>query len=699
MRAKISIFLIFLFSFSLLLSCRDSEKKTETDSSFQPAAGSSATPSQTKEAAQGVEPLRAALGEIVGRVLARAGVEESFAEVGNGFVLEVLGQVETKSGAKVRLDLSDNTLIRLGENSLFTLEHPEEEVEGLLARIRLEVGKVWVILNGGALEVETPSGVAAVRGSYMYTEYDPETGEMRITCLEGDCSLSNENGTVQISAGETAIISGAGEPPQTGKMSQEDIQNWLDNNPEAILVVPYLTEIALALTPPATAIFTPIPTNAGVGGILPPPPPPPPTKPTPAVQIDNIAPASSVVGEVVIYSVSVLPTAGGPTPTGSVEVKAAVGLICTATLNATGSGSCNGTLPTATTHNVQAFYTGDAYYGTNYSISQAYAVTAASTTTTLDNYNPSPSVVGEAVTVNFTVAPSAPGSGIPTGMVTVGDGTDTCTVSASVGQCDVAFTTTGLKTMNVAFAGSANYFASTSGSVMHTVNQASTTTDIQSFAPNPSKTGDAVTFNATVDVDVPGSGTPLGSVTFTDTLFTSDTCTVFAAPWSCSVIFSNPGARSVTASYSGDANFTTSTSTAVVQFVAASNDAYFYNATGPNGFTVIGPGDCSQNYSVNVIDVDGVTTVEVEYILNDLTFTGITTKVPLALSGANTWSETISIPLTSSDIAYWRFMATDSFNNNTFHGGGTTTTSGYPAGTGEYFSFDSTYGFACPTLP
>jgi len=100
-----------------------------------------------------------------------------------------------------------------------------------------------------------------------------------------------------------------------------------------------------------------------------------------------------------------------------------------------------------------------------------------------------------------------------------------------------------------------------------------------------------------------------------------------------------------------------------------------------------------------VIDVDGVTTVEVEYILNDLTFTGITTKVPLALSGANTWSETISIPLTSSDIAYWRFMATDSFNNNTFHGGGTTTTSGYPAGTGEYFSFDSTYGFACPTLP
>jgi hypothetical protein len=698
MRTKISILLIFLFSFSLLLSCRNSEKYPETERSSQSDAGSSATPSQTKEADQDVEPLRAFLGEVIGHVLARADVEESFAEVGNGFVLEVLGQVETKSGAKVRLDLSDNTLIRLGENSLFTLENPEEEAEGLLTRIRLEIGEVWIILNGGALEVETPSGVAAVRGSYMYVEYDPATGEMRITCLEGDCLLSNEHGTVHISAGETAIITGAGQPPQTGKMSLEDIQNWLDNNPEAILVVPYLTEIALTLTPPATATFTPIPTNTGVGEIFPPPPPPP-IKPAPVVQIDNIAPASSVVGEVVNYSVSVLPTAGGPTPTGSVEVKAAFGLICTVTLSATGSGSCNGTLPTATTHNIQAFYTGDESYGTNYSISQSYVVTAASTTTTLDNYIPSPSVVGESVTVSFTVAPNAPGSGIPTGSVTVGDGTDTCTVDASVGQCNVVFTTTGLKTMNVTFAGNTNYSASTSGSVIHTVNQTSTTTDIQSFAPNPSTTGVAVTFNATVDVDAPGSGTPFGSVTFTDTLFTSDTCTVFVAPWSCSINFSNPGARSVTASYSGDANFVTSTSTTVVQFVATSNDAYFYNAIGPNGFTVTGPGDCSQNYSVNVIDVDGVTAVEMEYILNDLTFAGTTTKVSLSLSGANTWSETISIPLTSSDIAYWRFMATDSFNNNTFHGGGITTTSGYPAGAGEYFSFDSTYGLACPTLP
>ena len=56
--------------------------------------------------------------------------------------------------------------------------------------------------------------------------------------------------------------------------------------------------------------------------------------------------------------------------------------------------------------------------------------------------------MGQAFTVAVSVAPVAPGTGTPTGTVTVSDGTDaTCpaTLSSGVGSCQLTPTTAGLK--------------------------------------------------------------------------------------------------------------------------------------------------------------------------------------------------------------------------------------------------------------
>ncbi len=204
--------------------------------------------------------ITATLSEISGSVLARQPSDEDFAEVDNGYILQTLGKIQTMDDSRVRLDLSNDSLIRLGANTLFTLGTSEETPEGLLFRIRIELGRIWVILRGGALEVDTPSGLASVRGSYLHVSYDEDTGEVRVTCLEGTCSLSNDAGTVEIRAGETAVITGAGQPPQTGEMDEADVQNWLDNVPEATLVIPHLTETAQALTATART-STPTPTQ------------------------------------------------------------------------------------------------------------------------------------------------------------------------------------------------------------------------------------------------------------------------------------------------------------------------------------------------------------------------------------------------------------------------------------------------------
>jgi hypothetical protein len=197
---------------------------------------------------QNLGPLTANVSDIIGEVLARLSPDVEFEKVVEGLVLEVNGQVKTLANSSVRLDLSEGSIIRLAADTLFSLEGQEPQGNSFLTRIKMESGKLWVILNGGALEVETSVGVASVRGSYMSVEYIPETGEVLVTCLEGVCTLSNGGGSVTLYAGQTATATNFNEPPVVGWMDHEDVQEWLDANPEATLVVVPLTN-----TPAPTA--------------------------------------------------------------------------------------------------------------------------------------------------------------------------------------------------------------------------------------------------------------------------------------------------------------------------------------------------------------------------------------------------------------------------------------------------------------
>jgi hypothetical protein len=177
--------------------------------------------------------LTAKLSEITGPVQVKEAQDVSFSKATPGYTLELLGQAQTETGGKVRLDFSTGTLVRLGPNTLFTLQPAQDNSQGLGARLQMTLGKLWVILKGGSLEVETPSGVAAVQGSYLSVWYDPVTGQLRITCLEGHCSESNDGGIVQITSGQTAVTHGRSDPPKIGVMTDQDYQDWLGNNPES----------------------------------------------------------------------------------------------------------------------------------------------------------------------------------------------------------------------------------------------------------------------------------------------------------------------------------------------------------------------------------------------------------------------------------------------------------------------------------
>jgi hypothetical protein len=132
----------------------------------------------------------------------------------------------------------------------------------------------------------------------------------------------------------------------------------------------------------------------------------------------------------------------------------------------------------------------------------------ALTTTQITSVNPEPSFPTQPVTVGFAVASIL---GAPSGTVTVTDGTVSCTASAPTGQCSLAPTAAGSKTLTATYAGSAT-FAASSGTAQHQVILAGTSTILASSL-NPSVRDESVTFTASVTSTF---GSPTGLVQFVE---------------------------------------------------------------------------------------------------------------------------------------------------------------------------------------
>ncbi|WP_263418906.1 MBG domain-containing protein [Terriglobus albidus] len=218
------------------------------------------------------------------------------------------------------------------------------------------------------------------------------------------------------------------------------------------------------------------------------------------------------------------------------------------------------------------------------------AKTATTTTITNTGALATATVVGQVYPVTYSVAA---GSGTPTGTVTVSDGLVSCVASVSAGTCNLASTSSGAKNITATYSGDANFATSTSSGTSHLVNAASTTTALTSSL-NPSVSGQSVTFTATVTVTSPGVGpvAPGSIVSFKDgsaTLGTGTTDSSGVATYSTTTL--TDGNHSITAVYSGNTNFTTSTSSAVAQLVKG--NAVFSSLVPPSAAITYGQASIS----------------------------------------------------------------------------------------------------------
>ncbi|MGB6736004.1 MAG: Ig-like domain repeat protein, partial [Candidatus Sulfotelmatobacter sp.] len=200
-------------------------------------------------------------------------------------------------------------------------------------------------------------------------------------------------------------------------------------------------------------------------------------------------------------------------------------------------------------------------------------VNKATPTVTLTSSS-NPSTYGGSVTFTATLSIST-----ATGTVTFKNGSTTLgtgTVSSGIATYSTSTLAVGSNSITAAYGGDTNDNSSTSSALTQTVSKASPTVTLASSS-NPSAYGSSVTFTATLSIT-----TATGTVTFKNGSTTLGTGTVSGGQATYSTSSLAVGSDSITASYGGDSNDNSSTSSTLTQVVEQASSVALASSVNPS---------------------------------------------------------------------------------------------------------------------
>ena len=308
------------------------------------------------------------------------------------------------------------------------------------------------------------------------------------------------------------------------------------------------------------------------------------------------APPSPVtVGTSVVFTATVTPgTTGGPTMTGTVQFKVnGTNLGTPVTISGgVAQSAATTTLPVGA-NAVTAVYSGDSNYGTSTSSTLTYTVNTITTTTAVTAAPPSPVTVSTSVVFTATVTPGTTGGPTMTGTVQFKvNGTNLgAAVTISGGVAHSIATTTlpvGANAITAVYSGDSNYGTSTSSTLTYTVNTITTTTAVTAAPPSPVTVSTSVVFTATVTPGTTGGPTMTGTVQFKVNGTNLGAAVTISGGVAHSIATTTlpVGANAITAVYSGDSNYGTSTSSTLTYTVNMITTSTGLTAAPPTPVTV-----------------------------------------------------------------------------------------------------------------
>jgi ferric-dicitrate binding protein FerR (iron transport regulator) len=143
-----------------------------------------------------------------------------------GTRLDAGNQVRTAEQSLAALVfVDDKSLLKVRDNSTVTINGKREK-NRISKTIVMEAGQLWAKVTKGQtnFRIETPSGVAAVKGTEFYGILD-EFGNFFIFCTDGIVELFNRLGRVLVEQGYTGVCN-PNQAPESNPTDLSQLPDW-----------------------------------------------------------------------------------------------------------------------------------------------------------------------------------------------------------------------------------------------------------------------------------------------------------------------------------------------------------------------------------------------------------------------------------------------------------------------------------------
>ena len=123
----------------------------------------------------------------------------------------------------------DKSLLKVRDNSVLAIRGKRVK-KSISKRIACSLGNFWIKVSRqkSKMLIETPSGVAAVKGTEFYGVVDAD-GNTMIIVIEGIVQLMNKLGKAMVRAGQTGRMN-KGQPPEANPTDPKDKLSWADDD-------------------------------------------------------------------------------------------------------------------------------------------------------------------------------------------------------------------------------------------------------------------------------------------------------------------------------------------------------------------------------------------------------------------------------------------------------------------------------------
>ncbi len=161
----------------------------------------------------------------VGNVTVNRGENGTWESVKRGTRLHSGNVVRTGEKSLAALVFTDDkSLVKIRANSEVTIKGSREKKK-VKKSLFMRLGELWAkVTKGNPFQVETPSGVAAVKGTEFYVAMD-QSGNMVVFCMEGIIELINRLGRLDLNAGERGQLLPDNRPTKR-RMREDEKPKW-----------------------------------------------------------------------------------------------------------------------------------------------------------------------------------------------------------------------------------------------------------------------------------------------------------------------------------------------------------------------------------------------------------------------------------------------------------------------------------------